>query len=78
MNGLSDKALNLAKEIEEFPLGKCGPSDDPDMQYAYTAAFRDLAVRFVSYLRRIEDPELEQMLLLVPMFKKHKPKLLIL
>ena len=32
-------ATRLADELDQFPLGRCGPSDDPDMQYAYAAAF---------------------------------------
>lgn len=55
-------AVRLADEIDNFPLGRCGPSDDPDMQYAYTAGFRDLAVRFVGAVKRIGDPNLSAML----------------
>ena len=36
-------AEQLADDIERYPLGNCGPSDDPDMAYAYVAAFRDIA-----------------------------------
>ena len=53
-------AASLADEVESFPLGRCGPSDDPDMQYAYAAAFRDIAVRFTSAVKRIGDPALTQ------------------
>ena len=28
-------ALSLADDIEKFPLGNCGSSDDPDKQTAY-------------------------------------------
>lgn len=51
-------ATQLADEIDQFPLGKCGPSDDPDMQYAYVAGFRDIAKRFVAAVKRIGDPDL--------------------
>ena len=51
-------AMQLADDIDEFPLGKCGPCDDPEMQYAYTAAFRDIAVRFLAAVKRIGDPDL--------------------
>lgn len=54
-------ATKLADEIEQFPLGKCGPSDDPDMQYAYVSAFRDIAKRFVASVKRIGDPDLSSM-----------------
>lgn len=51
-------AIELADEIERFPLGECGPSDDPDKQYAYAAGFRDIAKRFVAAVKRIGDPDL--------------------
>lgn len=51
-------ATQLADDIDQFPLGKCGPSDDPDMQYAYVAGFRDIAKRFVAAVKRIGDPGL--------------------
>jgi hypothetical protein len=54
-------AARLATEVEEFPLGKCGPSDDPDMQYAYSAEFHDIAGRFVAAVKRIGDPDLSEM-----------------
>jgi hypothetical protein len=54
-------ATQLADEIEQFPLGCCGPSDDPDKQYAYTAEFRDIAKRFVAAIKRMGDPELSSL-----------------
>jgi len=54
-------AIQLADEIETFPLGECGPSDDPDKQYAYVAGFRDIAKRFVGAVKRIGDPDLSSM-----------------
>jgi hypothetical protein len=54
-------ATQLADEIERFPLGNCGPSDDADMQYAYTSAFRDISKRFVAAVKRIGDPDLSSM-----------------
>ena len=53
--------LELAKKIEDAPIEKCGPSDDPDKQYAYTCAFRDEAIRFISAIKRISDPELSEL-----------------
>ncbi len=54
-------ALELADEIEADALCNCGPSDDPDKQYAYTAGFRDIAKRFVAAIKRIGDPDLSEM-----------------
>jgi len=62
MSNIVEKCLEYAKQIEDFPLGKCGPSDDSDMQYAYASEFRDLSLRFFSYLRRIDDPVMEHMI----------------
>lgn len=56
-----DLSTKLADDIEQFPLGKCGPSDDPDMQYAYTTGFLDIARRFVGAIKRIGDPDLSEM-----------------
>ncbi len=56
-----DLAMRLCDEITYFPLGDCGPSDDPDMQYAYTSSFRDLVIRFVSAIKRIGDPDLSEL-----------------
>jgi hypothetical protein len=55
-------AIKLADEIEAFPLGRCGPSDDPDKQYAYVAGFRDVAVRFLAAVKRIGDPSLSDLI----------------
>ena len=54
-------AIELADEIDRFPLGECGPSDDTDKQYAYVAAFRDIAKRFVAAVKRIGDPDLSDL-----------------
>jgi len=54
-------SIQLADEIEKFPLGKCGPSDDPDKQYAYVSDFRDIAKRFVAAVKRIGDPDLSSL-----------------
>jgi len=51
-------ATKLADEIDQFPLGKCGPSEDPDKEYAYVAGFRDIVKRFVAAVKRIGDPDL--------------------
>ncbi|MCF8719762.1 hypothetical protein [Nitrospina gracilis] len=56
------RALDLASEIEQFPLGNCGPSDDPDKQTAYLYAFREIAKRFISIVKRINDTNLTKMI----------------
>jgi hypothetical protein len=55
-----ERALDLASEIERFPLGNCGPSDDPDMQTGYLYRFLDLARPFVAAVKRIGDPDLSE------------------
>jgi hypothetical protein len=55
-----DRALELATDLEQFPLGKCGPSDDPDMETAYLYGFLDLARPFVAAIKRIGDPDLSE------------------
>ncbi len=62
MNTALNQALHYAKEIRNFPLGKCGPSDDPDMQTAYLYGFRDIAKIFASSAKRIGDPDLSSMI----------------
>jgi len=61
MTSALELATRLADDLETFELGRCGPSDDPDMQYAYTAAFRDIAKRFVAAVKRIGDPDLAEL-----------------
>lgn len=61
MSSALSLALRLADDIEQFPLGRCGPSDDPDMQYAYAAGFRDITKRFVGAAKRIGDPDLSEL-----------------
>lgn len=61
MSSALSLAIQLADDIEQFPLGNCGPSDDPDKQYAYCAGSRDLAKRFVAAVKRIGDPDLSSL-----------------
>lgn len=58
MTGL-ERILNLGSDVENFQLGRCGPSDDPDMQTAYLYAFKDVATRFVAAAKRIDDVEVK-------------------
>jgi hypothetical protein len=62
MKQIYNKAMELSQEILEYPLHKCGPSDDPDKQYAYSAGFRDISLRFIRLLKRLNDPEIDKML----------------
>lgn len=62
MSSLLDRINNLSEEVENFPLGKCSPSDDPDMQTAYLYSFKDLAKRFVASLKRLDNTRLLKML----------------
>jgi hypothetical protein len=55
-----ERALDLCREIEQFPLGRCGPSDDPDMQTGYLYSFLDMARPFVAAVKRIGDPDLSE------------------
>ena len=61
MSAALQLATQLADEIEQFPLGNCGPSDDPDKQYAFCAGFRDVAIRFIGAVKRIGDPDLSSL-----------------
>jgi hypothetical protein len=61
MSALIERVLKLANEIEEFPLGNCSPSDDPDKQTAFLYSFRDLANRFLASAKRVDDKDLQEM-----------------
>src|SRR4051794_13179558 len=50
-----EKCLALADDVEEFPLGRCGPSDDPDKQTAFIFGFREITKRFVAAALRVAD-----------------------
>ncbi|HOG35749.1 MAG TPA: T9SS type A sorting domain-containing protein [Paludibacteraceae bacterium] len=62
MSKLIERIKTLSEEVENFPLGKCSPSDDPDMQTAYLYSFKDLAKRYVASLKRLDDSRLLKML----------------
>ena len=62
MSTLTDRINKLSEEVEDFPLSKCSPSDDPDMQTAYLYSFKDLAKRFVASLKRLDDSRLLKIL----------------
>lgn len=62
MTELINRINKLSKEIEEFPLGKCSPSDDFDMQTAYLYSFKDISKRYVLSLKRLNDVRINEML----------------
>jgi hypothetical protein len=53
-----ERALELAKEVEQFPVEHCSPSDDPDKETAYVYGFLQEARPFEAAIRRIGDPDL--------------------
>lgn len=57
-----ERALQLADEIENFPLGNCNPSDDPDKQWAYLTDFINLVRPFIAAVKRIGDPDASEIL----------------
>ena len=62
MNYFLEKAIKHTDDIESVPIHKCGPSDDLDEQYAYASAFRDSVANFIFYVRKIQDPILQELL----------------
>ncbi|SHK92755.1 PLD-like domain-containing protein [Reichenbachiella agariperforans] len=62
MSKVIERVINLSQEIEEFPLGHCSPSDDPDKITAYLFSFKDLVKRFFFSAQRVDDNELQKML----------------
>jgi hypothetical protein len=55
MKSIDEMLLEFAEDVEQFQLGHCSPSDDPDKQTAYLYAFKDVAKRFVGTARRVND-----------------------
>ncbi len=62
MSELIERVILLAKEVEEFPLEKCCPSDDPDKQTAYLYSFRDIVTRFLASSKRVDNKELQNII----------------
>ena len=54
------RAMQLATDVERFPLGKCGPSEDLEGQWGYIYAFLDVVRPFVAAIKRIGDPDLSE------------------
>lgn len=55
-----EKILKLSKEIKKFKF--CSPSDDPDEQTSVIYGFKHLAKKFINCAKKIENPEIKQML----------------
>jgi hypothetical protein len=62
MSTLIERINKLSEEIENFPLGNCSPSDDPDKQDAFLYGFNDISKRFILSLKRLDDYRINQML----------------
>jgi hypothetical protein len=62
MNLFLNNVLKHADAIDAVPIYKCGPSSDPDEQYAYSSAFRDSVASFLFYAKKIQDPFLQELL----------------
>ena len=62
MNFFLEKAIEYSDTIESVPIHKCGPSDDPDMQYSYASSFRDSVAKFLFYVKKIQNPVLQELL----------------
>jgi len=58
MSSLIHRINELRKELEEFPIGDCSPSDDIDKETAYVYAFKELVKRFISSAKRLNNEEL--------------------
>lgn len=62
MTQLINRINKLSKEIEDFSLSECSPSDDPDNQTAYLYSFKDISKRYVQSLIRLDDSSINKML----------------
>lgn len=58
MSKLIIRVQGLIDEINDFGLGNCSPSDDPDKQTAYVYGYKDLVKRFIASASRLNNPEL--------------------
>ncbi len=58
MSKLIARIQELIREINDFRLGNCSPSDDPDKQTAYVFAYKDLVKRFIASASRLNNPQL--------------------
>ena len=54
------RAMELATDVEQFPLSECGPSEDLEGQWCYIYAFLDVARPFIAAIKRIGDPDLSE------------------
>ena len=58
MSLLISRIKQLKSELEQYPIGNCSPSDDPDKQTACIYAFREIVKRFISSAKRLDNQEL--------------------
>ncbi|MEE9554034.1 MAG: hypothetical protein V3W18_07015 [candidate division Zixibacteria bacterium] len=55
MNEYVTLLLDLATEVEQFPLTECSLSDDLEKHWVYIAAFKNTAIRFIGASKFIDD-----------------------
>lgn len=58
MSSLISRIKKLKSELQQYPIGNCSPSDDPDKQTAYIYAFREVVKRFILSAKRLDNQEL--------------------
>lgn len=56
---MHDKLKNIMKQVREFPLENCGPSDDPDKQYCYVQNFKIQTTKLKIWLDQIKNEYVE-------------------
>jgi hypothetical protein len=59
MNNYVTLLLDLAIEVEKFPLYECNMSDDIEKHWAYIANFKSVALRFIGASKFIDDEKLQ-------------------
>jgi len=59
MNDYVTLLLDLATEVEQFPLNECNLSDDLEKHWVYIAAFKSIAIRFIGASKFINDAKLQ-------------------
>ena len=61
MSDLLNRIESLSKELDSYPIEDCDPYDS-EMESAYVQDFRNLSIRFLSSVKRVEDQSLSKML----------------
>ena len=62
---MHDKLKNIIKQVKEFRLENCGPSDDPDEQYCYVQNFKSLTTKLKVWLDQIKNKYVEDFIALI-------------